>query len=132
MALPEFSPRLQDAFPRLEDRWVLPRVGEGLEGRVRVHRETKREFTRRILAQVRDHAGSYYDQLKSQHFVANPLHVRNDYWRFLFDQGQSYGSIHRTDPEARKLSISGVRAAINESATRTGTRRVYIRGKVST
>jgi hypothetical protein len=136
MALPEeFQPRLQDSYPRLENQWIPPRIrlGEnktfGGEGKLRLHRETKREFVRRMCAQVTALAGAFYDDLKERHFVANPIHARNDFLRYLHDQGQSYECIRLNEPEASCLSREGVRKAINESRKRTG---VYLRGEAGT
>ena len=113
MPLPEFSPHLRDTYPRLEDRWIPPRIrhGEdkaaGHQGKTRQRRETKRAFIRRICAQVTAQAGAYYDTLKAQHFVQNPLHVRNDFLRHLHNnKGQSYEYLRQNEPEAAGLSRS--------------------------
>jgi len=124
MAMPEFTLRLTDPYPRLIDRWVRPRVLSeeektyGKQGKIRHRRESKREYTRRIAAQAAALAGEFYDILEAQFFVANPTHARNDFLRFRHDQGESYEHIRRTYPEAAGLSRSGVRAAINESRVR--------------
>jgi hypothetical protein len=130
MPWPEFQPHLDQAFPCAEGQWLAPRKGEGPEGRFRLHRESKRSFLARMMAQTRRQVNDYYEWLRSRNFVANPIHARNERWLDLFNDGLSYTAIQDRDREAASVSLSAIRKAVAEAARRTGWgRRPPRRGK---
>ncbi len=130
--LQDFIPKLKEPTPRLISRARRARGFVQYENHVRsaageicsLARESKSEFVRRMRDQIIEQASAYYDLLRKLHLIqGTDKHVRNERLFSLFQVGLSYENIQRTDPDAKCLTISGIRKAINEAAVRIGAER---------